>query len=171
MTFKLSDSDPDKPKNTIQTNFNGRKKNFGIMFDIVAKKPLTITGMDVHLADTGSPLTIEVYTSTQRTAVAHFKQQYWTKIASVRVRGAGLGKATPLPAGAFGAVSMKQRERRAFYVTVKEGAELVYGVGGKFNRVYKKNDDLTIREGVGKRYPFQGVDISRLWNGNIHYEF
>jgi M6 family metalloprotease-like protein len=170
MTFKLSDSDPNKPKQMIQTNFSGRKRNAGIMFDVTATKPLTITGMDAHIADTGDLLTVEVYTSTKRTSQAHRKEQLWTKIGSMRVRGKGVGMATPLPAGAFGPVSMRQGERRAFYVTVKEGAELVYGAGGKFNRVYKKNNDLIIREGVGKRYAFKGVDKPRVWNGNIYYQ-
>eukprot|EP00592_Proboscia_alata_P028718 CAMPEP_0194447672 /NCGR_PEP_ID=MMETSP0176-20130528/129142_1 /TAXON_ID=216777 /ORGANISM="Proboscia alata, Strain PI-D3" /LENGTH=684 /DNA_ID=CAMNT_0039274555 /DNA_START=965 /DNA_END=3019 /DNA_ORIENTATION=- len=156
----------------MHLTFEGGNGGSGVMFDIFAKKDITIQTFDIHVA-VKSEISVEVYTK-KGTFVGHeYNPASWISqlLFSADVVGNGPKQATSLPEIYFTTVQIKAGDVQAFYVTLKTGA-IVYsnGNGSGKNDEFRSNDDLRITEGAGlAQYKFAKIFSPRVFNGNVYY--
>jgi hypothetical protein len=160
-----------KPLELI-TTYNANYKSYGAMFDLVAKTPIEVSELDLHIHVKGT-YTAEVY--AKKTLGTYYPDRSnasaWNMVAkSSQVEGKGYGQASPLPSSAFtDFVKILPGNKQAFYVTLTQGEILYLAVGGAVGEVYRQNDHLQFLKGSAKTYPFASTFSPRVWNGTIKY--
>jgi hypothetical protein len=144
----------------------------GNMFDIRAKKDMTVTNFAVNAAS-ASRVTVEIYrkTTTGRFLGTQSDKTKWTKIGQATFQTKAQGTPSILPEGSFAPVSVKAGVIQAFYITFTAANNLNrYSIGSSYGTVHVSNGDLEIRHGYAKHYRF-GKDVKlRAWNGIIYYQ-
>ena len=101
--------------NELMTTFQDTSGQCGNMFDVVALKDITVIEMDIHAIDTNQ--TIEVFVREGTFQGAEQEPSRWTKSGSVQIVGKGQGVPTPLPAGSFEPIFIRNGNSMGFYVT------------------------------------------------------
>lgn len=156
----------------ISTTFESSKTYAGSMFDIEARGHIKITSLAFNTYKT---VTIPIKLYTKEGTHRGFDKDIssWTLVASLNVKGMGLGNPTYICEGAFEPILVLRGERRSFYVT-SDGPYLRAALGtpsGEGNGISTYNSDMIIYEGVGKRHPIEEATFApRAWNGVLRYQ-
>lgn len=156
----------------FSTAYAGTHAAPGFLFDVRAKAPLVIYGLDVSLVHPGAvDARVVVYTRAGSHQGVDGDAAAWEVWLDARAASAGDDAATPVPQRAADAAAplvLAARERRAFYVAAQEGAGLRYHAGEK---LYYINRDLVVYgNGAAKRRGWDGDTIApRTFNGGLHY--
>ncbi len=138
----------------------------GNMFDVVARKDLVLTEVEIHTYAT-TFLDVEVWTRLGTFQGNENERSRWDLIKSERVLGRGAGKGTRIR---IPNVEIRAQKTRSFYITAANGGSLAYSKGSAVGTVYVSNEDLQIMEGVSKAYQFGTTFLNRRWNGVLRYE-
>jgi hypothetical protein len=147
--------------------------NAGNMFDIKAKKDISIMGFDLHLNATGINYNAKVFTKTGSCSGSETNSLAWgapildVPVSNSEVRG--LNSLTPLPL--LGSpIAMSAGSTRAFYVTLTTtGMRYTNGNSATASSPYVEDANLQIFQGTGNTYPFNKTNFPRIWNGAIKY--
>jgi len=152
----------------FSTTFAGGNGWAGNMFDIVAKRNITITGIDGSFY--AGAQTVEIYYRRGTYVGFENNSSAWTLLGTTTVQGQGAGVATPIPL-TF-SVSAAANERIAFYVTCQNsyGNGNIYTNGPAAGTLHSENNDLQFFVGIGNQYPFSGTFADRIFNGTFRYE-
>ncbi len=154
----------------LMTTFAGGTGSYGVMFDTIAIKGLTITSADLHLnvgSDAGEK-SIEIYTAIGTHLGIEKSPDKWTKVCcSSKVRGNGLVKRTPIDSSRWiQQVNMSPGERRAWYITSDEPI-IRYSRSENTDccKMFANSAHLQIEEGQGVGgYPWGNRLKPRVWN-------
>ncbi|MCB9831627.1 MAG: hypothetical protein H6807_04060 [Planctomycetes bacterium] len=126
----------------------------GTMFDIQAgTADIRITGFDTYFQ--AGLAEVEIYRVTNGTSFVGNENDAnaWTLVATATISSNGGSTPTQLPCALD--VDIRAGATQGFYITVSTGlVYLNYRTGTNSGGVLAANTDLTIREGVGKNYPF-----------------
>ncbi|MCL2824423.1 MAG: hypothetical protein FWD57_10550, partial [Polyangiaceae bacterium] len=157
-------------------NFTDQLYSFpGLMFDVVAKVPIQITGLSHTLAHpAGSSVAYEVYTKPDSFLGFQDSEDDWVQIGAGTVTSQGPTARTVFPIGTTSLPLMNTGARRAFYVTATAGRSIYQGrTGGSIDdlpdTVAAQNAHLWISESVSKSFRFAGTSYPRIWSGTISY--
>jgi hypothetical protein len=156
---------------SLETTYIGGTEQAGNMFDILAFEDIIVTGFDIHCSSK-SQVTIEIYTKAESYVGYENQCSKWTLISNVTTVGRGQGTPTPLPANAFGPVSIEQFRVQAFYITIRtsDGKGMRYTRGTGRGTVVAADNSLAVLEGVGSSYACGRVFVDRIWNGAVRYD-
>lgn len=149
---------------SLTTTFTRGNGQDGNMFDVSAKRDLTVERFDVHF-DVGT-WTVEVYYKVGSFRGFEQDPNAWTFLGSVQhvvTTPVGTPQPLALPIG----VSMQANDVCGFYVTNDDSTTsgINYTTGsGVFG-----NSDMEIRDGTGNVYPFGLTFEPRIWNGTVYY--
>ena len=101
------------------------------MFDVVSKKDLVLTDMEVHTYAT-TFIDVEVWTRLGTFHGNENERSRWELIKSERVLGKGAGKGTRIR---IPNVEMRAQQTRSFYVTgcQRRKPRVQQGVGGRYS--------------------------------------
>ena len=160
-------------KFSLETTMKGGTKSYGNMFSVVAtSKSVTILGMQLHLAESSSNLTmVEVYTKQGYFEGFETDIHSWKRVYFGLVKIKGKSKVTPLvPLNMFTPVNITAGGIQSFYVTSNK-PNLLYSRGNSAGSPFASNGEIEVLEGIGmSSYPFKGRIFSpRLFNGIIQY--
>lgn len=151
---------------SITTTFAAGNSQSGNMFDVVALKSVEIQGVSVHM--TSGTATIEVYYRPGSYVGFENSSAGWTLAGTAaNVVAAGSGQPTPVPLNL--SIPIPAGQTYALYITRTSGS-LSYTNGTTVGSVYTSNQDIQVREGLGKGYPFGANNSPRVFNGILHYE-
>ena len=153
---------------TLTTTFASNNSQAGNMFDLVAINTVSVCSLDVTL-DVGT-WDLDVYAVTGGGSYAGLENNAaaWTLLASVpNVASSGFNAPTPLPV--LLGLAIPAGTTQGIYVTVTNGSAINYTNGTSVGSVYASDVNLQVLEGSGNAYPFAGVFMPRVFNGNIHY--
>ena len=165
------------PQRSLRTTFANRNGSYGIMFDIVAKKRLLISGMAIHThLAFGALVEVEVYKLIDpNLSYLGFEAmpEAWERVCRMVVEGQGSGNPTYLPNGAIDAFEVEEGAKQGLYVTIIGGGQR-YSNGVSADTanlaVSVENDDMVVYEGSGIGAPqFGGSFFGRVFNGIITY--
>ena len=137
----------------------------GVMFDITASNPVSITGFDVNTSSSvGTATTLNVYYIANNTFLSNSGNQgLWTLHASVNAISAGA--AAPTVISLPSSIDIASGETYAIYIEYAAN----YITGNGTNQVYG-NSDITITAGYGLCSPFELIPNSpRVFSGTVHY--
>ena len=157
----------------LTTTYDANGGQDGMMFDLTAKKTITLAGFDYRiLGVNGGPgifNTIEVYYVTDRTTYVgkEADPNLWTLLGSQTVETANYPPSIHVD---IGGLTMHPGETIGIYFTEIGIADTSVarrsGPLGAF-----ENDDLIFEDrGAAKFYPFGATFTPRVWCGTIHYE-
>jgi hypothetical protein len=153
---------------SLTTRYAADNGQDGNMFDVVVgSNALTVTGFDLNLNSVTT--TIEVYAKTGTWVGFDNNPAAWTLVGSVsNVTGAGYNQATHIDLSNF---VLAADGVTALYLTDTPGATYAFNYtdGTNVGDVAASNADLTILQGAGEEYPFDGTYQPRIWNGAIYY--
>ncbi|KAL7531757.1 hypothetical protein ACHAWF_003898 [Thalassiosira exigua] len=167
----------------LVTSYAGRRATSGVLFDVRAKRPLVVRGLEANVARTApsdGPIAVEVWTRSGGFRGSEGDEGAWRLWANVTtVAGRGPGVPTPIvsPGDAVAPLAMADRERRAFYVSCPGGRHLLVGDpdeedGGR--RYYIDENLILWSNGAarrGKPGGFEKATIEpRLFGGAVLYE-
>jgi hypothetical protein len=172
-TSEVSLFDPDRVKVKPTKHFSGNSGSFGIMFDVIPRKKMTIVGLDFHTEST-DVLEVEVWYKRGSHVGFERDQIAWTEISYSHVVGQGPYKRTPIDLSAFNAILVDSFERISLYVTLITSPKMRYtkiedtrAVVGDIDSS-SEDMDITVGTGVGS-YPFGYVFSPRFSNNSIRY--
>lgn len=152
---------------SIRTTYAGGNGNSGIMFNLVAVQPLTITFFDaVFAGDSGWAYIYHrsgSYIGFETTASA------WTLVDSAWVVNAGAGMPTRIPL--YVGRAMNGGDTLGVYISGDgNGLAVDYTNGTTQNALYVQDFFLKVHEGRGMSTPlFNTSATPRVFNGNIYY--
>jgi len=158
----LSNGD-DSEKELISTYAGGSGLS-GNMFALKASNCIAITKIDVNTV-IRDPI-IEVWIRSGNYRGHEFERASWTLHYAGLANGLGPSKITR---ELFEPIYLDDSSELSLYVTVQGETGMRYTVGQQEGRVFSKNEDLAILEGIGVRYPFGQSFSPRVWNGAISY--
>ena len=142
----------------------------GCMFDIMGKKDLIIRGISVHLASK-SQVEVEVWIKDDSFDGFEKDSNAWEKVGDFTVDPNPVGIPTELPFDSFTPLIVKAQQKKALYVTVKDGNGMLATLTkGKPGQLFKQNSDLKVFTGTANSYPFGDVKMPRVWNGGLFYD-
>eukprot|EP01084_Bolivina_argentea_P242828 407239_1 len=166
----------------IDTPLSGGSFVNGAMFDICAKSPnnINIYSIDINCQQSGSQQ-VEIYIATETSdsyATIKDNEAAWTKIhdsshtclssGSLTVLGS-LFDPTTYPSIAI-SKTITNGQCRGFYVTLVSN-NIAGTPGTTEGSVYSSNNDIEIKEGIGRDYSFGTTTITPfVFNGRIHYQ-
>ena len=173
-TSKNVDITQQMQQHSIQTTFLGGPAQAGCMFDVAAKRDITITEFDVH---TTSNIAIDIEVWTKEGPLRGYENDptHWIMMGCGEVLGRGYSRPTNVPHDMLSLIAIAQDATHAIYTTFVQpnGAFMQYTPsenGLSTGGVYVENDDLEVIVGVGKSYYFGlGTYYDRMWNGDIRY--
>lgn len=153
---------------SITTVFNQDNGQRGQMFDLVATKTLTVKYIDTALyVETSS--TYEIWYRPGSFNGFENNGEGWTLVGqATNVTSNGDGVPTRIPI--LVNVTIPAGQTYGFYVTNTEGGGVNYTNGGAIGDVLASDTNLSLRQGVGKRYPFGSTFDPRKFNGSVCYE-
>jgi len=151
------------------TTFAGGNGQAGNMFDIVARKTIDITSLDIHTVSTNT-VNVEVWTRSG-SHVGHEAagSSGWSKVVDTAVLGQGMGNRTPLPLDSFShPIRVQAGATQAMYVTLTT-PDIRYSENEP-GAVFAGNGDLDLLVGIGIKYPWGDVFSPRAFNGVVQYQ-
>ena len=158
---------------SISTFFLGGSAQTGVMFDIIAKRKLTVTGFDIH---TASVVHESFQTWTKKGSFQGHSEDIsvWNMIGCAVILGNGFGSPTQVSSDILSWITIEENETYGIYITFRTGYLQYtpsYFVGSAITGdVYVESDDLQFVIGVGKTYLFgSGTFSDRIFNGAIFY--
>jgi len=166
--------DPDSVKVTPTKHFSGNSGSFGIMFDVIPRKKMTIVGLDFHTEST-DVLEVEVWYKKGSHVGFERDQMSWTEVSYARIVGQGPYKRTSIDPSFFNAILVDSFERISFYVTLMKSPKMRYTKEAEDTRavvgdIDSSSEDMDILVGGGvASYPFGYFFSPRFPNNNIHY--
>ena len=145
--------DPDRVKVTPTKHFSGNSGSFGIMFDVIPRKKMTIVGLDFHTEYTAF-LEVEVWYKRGSHVGYERDQMSWTEISHARIIGQGPYKRTSIDPSLFNAVLVDSFERISFYVTLTNSPKLRYTKEAEDTKavvgdIDSSSEDMDVMVGVG----------------------
>ena len=155
--------------NTVSPN----NQQDGIMFDIKAKKTITIQAFSTYIGQ-GISGKMEIW-YRQGTHVGHETVAAdWTLLGSVdNVIGSNVFNSPPFVQNRIPIkldLEIPAGEVYAFYVTtIAASPYMDYRSGTTRGSVSAANSDMEVLEGTGKAYPFDNNYIPRVFAGTIYY--
>ncbi|MCX8080601.1 MAG: T9SS type A sorting domain-containing protein [Bacteroidia bacterium] len=153
------------PGSILTTNAAGNGQ-LGNMFDVVALKNLTITGVDMHFSSAGVS-TVEVWYRPGSFVGFETSNAGWTQVLTTTVNAPGtLGMLTTVPA-TF-AIPVPAGQTYGIYVTTNGGPSVYYTNGTMLGNTYVQNSDIQVKEGKGGSY-FNVTFTPRIFNGVLKY--
>jgi len=152
---------------SISTAFDSNNGSDGNMFDIVAKKDLTIKGLDISYTGTIAA-DYEIYGKTGTHVGFEGDASSWTLLGSATLTQAG--DAIPLPINL--SITLAQNDAYAIYVSQQAGTTNLhrYTNGNNVGDPLVEDANLRLLEGIALEYPFGTVYSPRNFNGRIRYE-
>jgi hypothetical protein len=154
----------------LMTTFAGGTGSYGVMFDAVAIKGLTITSADLHLSvgEEDGEKAIEIYTAVGTHLGIEKSPDKWTKVCCTnKILGKGLVKRTSVDSSLWlQQVNMSPGEKRAWYITSDEPI-VRYSRSENTDccEVFANSAHLQIEEGSGVGgYPWGNRLKPRIWN-------
>jgi hypothetical protein len=165
------------------TSISGQKMSFGIMFTLVASEDVFVQTLSIHSATvptqtstntTTKDLTyVEVFTKSDSYSGFESNPIAWSKVGASKLKIAGRGSLSQIPAENFLGVLVKAGSKQSFYVTDTEGPTIISTVGEEGSPIATPSDHgnpIKVLVGCGiDSYPF-GTKISgRLFNGRVHF--
>ena len=163
---------PEDCGNTLQTNLCSSVTCFpteGIMFDIVAKSPITIQSLDIYVFEGG---TCEVWTRPGTHEGIHsYSESGWELIAQHSFESTEFYQMVNIPTTSWtSSITLATGDRQAFYITLQTGQSILYDRGqGLTSAVNVENADVVIYEGSPKSYLFGPSRLPRRWHGTLIY--
>ncbi len=166
----------------LSTPFNGRKAQFGAMFDIrsLPNNIVRIDSLAIHTLEKIDGCEIQVF--TKEGSYQYFEEQssVWKRIVSTKTfcRGPGRKTIIPLEVDSADDVRIGRSERRAFYIRII-GTQVIYSVATQSNKIYTEDDYVQIFTGVAVADYFKdfwtprmlnvatSYVVERIWNGSI----
>lgn len=145
---------PDPDRLVVRTkHFSGNSGSFGIMFDVIPRKRMTIVGLDFHTEST-DVLEVEVWYKRGSHVGFERDQLSWTEISYARIVGQGPYKRTSIDPSFFNAISVDSFERISLYVTLTQSPKMRYTKEADDSKVVvgdidSSTDDMDILVGVG----------------------
>jgi hypothetical protein len=155
-------------ESVLTTTYAGGKVQAGVMFDVLAKKSISIHIMNIHTAIVGA-VPVELYTKQGSFVDSRRDPSRWTLIALEQsvVDGKGVGSATPL--GTFlSPIRVEDGNLQGIYVTLPS-LHMLMSHGHGEGLIYSENADIAILTGRSSRYKF-GRNASNIApNASIYY--
>lgn len=153
----------------LETTYNTNSGTAGNMFSIVAKRDIIIYGFHIHMLPLlKSPLHIlmknESYQGFEHDA------ESWHQLMNINITGNGISNPTKILLLKNNEIHVPRNQKLSFYITLESDA-MRYTVGNAEGQVFSANDDLSILEGIGIKFPFGKVYSPRVWNGGILYDY
>jgi hypothetical protein len=156
---------------TLQTNDPGGFSEHGQMFDVVASRSLTITGVAQNFNGGGGTRTFAIYYKAGTHVGFEGTPNAWTFVGMATVNANAEGTLTTIPIAINLAIPAGQRY--ALYVTNTAGNNVSYNEGSAVGAVQASNAELTIYEGTGVAYGSAGFSTPRFtpreWEGRLTY--
>jgi hypothetical protein len=150
---------------TLATTFAGGSGSSGNMFSILTSKCISITGLTIHASSKNPSVEVWVKEGTY--------EGYESEPSSWRLHFIGVisgeGEIT-IPEGAFTPIQICNPGSFSFYITLQANTGIKYTVGIREGDVFSKNEEISILEGIGIRYPFGQTFSPRIWNGSLTYK-
>jgi len=145
--------DPDRVKLTPTKHFSGNSGSFGIMFDVIPRKKMTIVGLDFHTEST-DVLEVEVWYKKGSHVGFERDQMSWTEVSYARIVGQGPYKRTSIDPRIFNTILVDSFERISFYVTLMKSPKMRYTKEAEDTRavvgdIDSSSEDMDILVGVG----------------------
>mmetsp|Transcript_5097 Transcript_5097/g.12812 ORF Transcript_5097/g.12812 Transcript_5097/m.12812 type:complete len:1141 (+) Transcript_5097:142-3564(+) len=193
--FKSSSSAANNPANTVgivpdqkmlETTYASTRSSAGMMFDVKAKRPIVIYGLDANVVpssmvrsaddsnSSSSSVRVRVYTKTGSYRNHEYDESSWTPWIDAAIESGGLDAPTSIPqrpedAAVVEPLAVPSGEKRAFYVAFDDGPYLRYS--DDVERMYYINADAFVYgHGAAKRRGWDGGILSpRTFNGAVHY--
>jgi hypothetical protein len=152
---------------SILTTYAAGNGNSGIMFNIVAVQPMTITFFDCLLVgDTGWTY---IYRRSGTFVGNETNAAAWTLVDSAFVVNSGVGTPTRIPV--YVGHAMNTGDTTGFYISADGNTLSVdYTNGTAVNNVFAQDLYVKVLEGRGMSSPlFSTSAMPRVFNGNVYY--
>ena len=101
----------------LETIILGGSAQSGAMFDVVAKKDITITGLEIHTSSEVNEY-LEVWTKDGTWQGFHMEPAYWYMVSCQPIVGAGYGTFTEIPSENLDWIYVKGSNVKAIYTTL-----------------------------------------------------
>jgi hypothetical protein len=151
------------------STFNSSVTYSGVMYDIVAKRDISIKGLGINTYWTDD-LQVQIWSKRGSYQGYDRKPKAWRNILNVTVTGSGLDRITMIPFDAF-SLKVKRGQRQAFYISTPDGPYLRASKSTWDGAEVDSNDQLIYYAGIGKRQGFDGFGTkNRIANSVIVYE-
>jgi len=167
-TSNPSQAPTENAAKSLDTLWDAGVRNAGVMFEVIGKKNIRITGIDIYTPYTDQ-FSVRVYESIGGMSGKERSSNLWIKVNQGIVRGAGHNNPTPIEGLSS---TIRAGQKTAFYVSTPGDVPRVrYSVVNiNTGNVYKENDDIQLLVGTGNDPQFGQFYTERMWNGRIHYE-
>lgn len=151
---------------TLTTTFAGGNSNNGIMFDVVADKPLSVSAIQFSsdIANAGS---LEIYVKAGTHVGSETTAGHWN-LLTIAPYAAGPEETAKAPIALPSPIPVQPGERIAFYLRQTAGS-LAYTSGDGTGTVEADDGTLRILEGTGMNDLFVGTNANRIPNVTLHY--
>lgn len=152
---------------TLTTTFASGNGNDGVMFDVVAKKPLSISAIQ-FASNSVSAGSLEIYVKSGTHVGSEGTPANWSLLTTATYEAGPADSAKPalvLP----GAITIPPGQRIAFYLRETTGANLAYTVGNGVGSIEAEDGNMRIPEGTGVSGTFGATAANRIPNVTIHY--
>lgn len=160
---------PPPGSNELVTSFAGGNGQAGNMFDLVGRKTIDITSLDIHTVSTNT-VNVVIWTRSGSYVGHEAGSAGWTKVVDTSVLGQGISNRTPLPLESFShPIRVQAGAMQAMYVTLTT-PDIRYSEHDELGAVFAGNDDLDLFVGIGIKYPWGDVFSPRAFNGVLHYQ-
>ncbi len=167
---------------SLSTPYTGVLSKRGNMFDVEAVRQLTITGFDVHFADSLNPAPcgttcsvteVEVYYTWEGHEGKEQNPSAWFLRGAVQ-HTISTGAGTPQPLLLPIEIDMPQDSKLGLYITSTGPTNSLTGLPNERLRdspgyVGTSNTALRIMTGIANVYPFKAPETLRAWNGTVYY--
>ncbi len=150
---------------SLTTTFTGSNNLHGNMFDVVATRSVTVTGITVYPNDTGRTR-VKVFTTPDGLDEDKLEgADEWTEEASVLVDlTAGVPYVLPVSLN----IPLSAGTTTGFYVTATD-IRLRYTAGSSVGAIAASDANLQLLVGHGVEYPFGDITSPRIFNGTLSY--
>ena len=151
---------------TLTTTFAGGNGNAGIMYDVVADKPVSISAIQ-FASDAAGAGTLEIYTKAGTHVGSEGTASDWTLVVSAPFE-AGAADAARAPIVFPNPLLVPPGETLAFYIRQTAGS-LSFTSGDGVGTTEADDGSLRILEGTGISFLFGVASVSRIPNVTMHY--
>lgn len=146
------------------TIVNNNNQN-GVMFDINAKRAITINSFEVN-TDNATDAPVAIYYKAGTHVSFETSSASWTLLGLANITGTENSYTKiPLPLN----VTIPAGQTAAFYITHTNGTLINYSNGTGVGNIITQDTNIQILEGVAKAYPFSTTYSPRRFEGKIHY--
>lgn len=156
----------------IVTSYDSDHSSAGSMFDMKARQPITIRGVEINAVNLANSddVRIEIWTKSGSYKGHETDRGAWTLWVNETVASSGLDAPTTIPPSMFAPIPLGENNKRAFYIACSDGPCLRYSSSGHMKR-YVNDEVILFGDGAAKRRSWEGGVIApRLFNGGLNYE-